>query len=172
MGHVEDSSYAPTTDLHAGGANSQATVGCLLAAEQTSSFNSSPDGRALNPLKLQAEIITFSQGAQTLLPICKGCNKQKPKCKVSLVTSGPDLVDVDLPFVLNNCMSLDSAYHSVLSGSFWNQILSFNVCVSACFGYFVCFDGSAICISPKFWTEIFNSWAEHRSGKQQQGPFT
>lgn len=72
MGHVEDSSYAPTTDLHAGGANSQATVGCLLAAEQTSSFNSSPDGRALNPLKLQAEIITFSQGAQTLLPICKG----------------------------------------------------------------------------------------------------
>lgn len=76
--------------------------------------------------------------------------------------SGPDFVGVDLRFVLNNCMSLDSAYHSVLSGSFWNQILSFNVRVSACLRYFAYFDGSAICISPKFWTEIFNGWAENR----------
>lgn len=67
-----------------------------------------------------------------------------------------------MPFVLNNCMLLDSAYHSMLSGSFWNQILSFNVRVSACLGYFACFDGSAICISRKFWTEIFHGWAEHR----------
>lgn len=29
-------------------------------------------------------------------------NEQKPKCQLSLVTSGPDPVGVDLPFVLNN----------------------------------------------------------------------
>lgn len=137
----------------------------------TSSFNGSPDGRALNPGNAgQHRIITFFQGAQTLSPICKGWffAEAETKVQLSLVQMWTRLQSVDLPFVRNNCMSLDCI--PFVSGSFWNQIFAIIqcACVCLCFGYFGCFDGSAICISPKFWSQKYSAIGLEQENQEQQ----
>lgn len=111
MGHGKDSSYCLyTRDLQKGGANSPVTLGCLLAhqavqlLQQLSSCLISEFPETADPY-----IIAFFRGALRLCcPVVMVgytfVNEKKPKCKLSLVTSGPDPVGVNLPFVPNNFM--------------------------------------------------------------------
>lgn len=79
-------------------------------------------------------------------------------------------MSVDLPFVRNNCTCW--TLHTIPCCQDLSGTRSYHsMCVSACFGYFGCFDGSAICISPSFGQKYSMAGLEQRiRGTAARGP--